>query len=278
MKFTKDVDLATESYTRDEKNEKKNGIITTIIDICGSDAIKTEIINEIGERNTGKEIGTYLTLPLGEIYKYNDEEKERIKKAVGDSIRILINEISPKPKSFLALGLGNKTICADSLGCLVAEELVPTRHLKDNASLYNMLGYDLITLSPGVLGQSGIDACDHLSCILEKFRVDLVILVDSFMTLNEERLLKTVQISNTGIFPGSARNTNAKKICKSTIGTSVITVGVPTAISLKKPNNVLFTRSDVENHIAPLSKVISGGIMIAIKDAFSNNDALSDIE
>ena len=102
MKFTKDVDLATESYTRDEKNEKKTGIITTIIDICGSDAIKTEIINEIGERNTGKEIGTYLTLPLGEIYKYNDEEKERIKKAVGESIRILINEHKTKQDSIEA--------------------------------------------------------------------------------------------------------------------------------------------------------------------------------
>ena len=280
MKFTKDVDLATESYTRDENNEKRNGIITTIIDICGTEIIKTEIINEIGERNTGKEIGTYLTLPLGEVYKYNESEKKRITKSIGESLIFLLKEIHPTPKSFLVVGLGNKTLSADSLGCLVADELIPTRHLRNKYSLFNTLGYDLITLSPGVIGQSGIDACDYISCMLEKFKVDAVILVDSFMTLNEERLLKTVQISNTGILPGSAKNTSSQKICRATIGTTVLSIGVPTAISFKKRNShhVLFTRSDVENHLLAIAKSIADGIMIAIKTCFSNNDDLSDIE
>jgi spore protease len=280
MEFTKYVDLAVESYTRDEKSEKSNGIITTIENFCGTEIIKTEIINHLGEEKTGKEIGTYLTLPVGEVYKYSDEEKNRIKNSVGTAITYLINEIAPKSKSFLVVGLGNKSLCADSLGCLVTDELIPTRHLKKtNPSLLKKLGYDLIALTPGVLGQSGIDACEHIKSLLENFEVDLVIIIDSFMTLSKDRLLKTVQVSNTGVLPGSARDTTSQKINKKALGKSVISIGVPTAISLRtSDDNIKLTKTDVEYHVKALSKTIADGILIAIKKCFSNNDILSDIE
>ena len=270
MEFLKEADLAFESYTKDAKNERKNGIITTTLMIEGQEIIKSEIINELGSEKTGKEIGTYFTLLSGSVHKYVESEKNKISSAISILISELLNGIKPTPKNFLVVGLGNEKILSDSLGACTVNLLIPTSHLRENKTVYSALGYDLTTLKTGVIGQSGIDAISHIKGVLPLTGADVVFCVDSLLTFDKARLLKTIQISNTGILPGSARGQASQKITKSTISSPVFSIGVPTTIKQSQDSSELYTYFDIDLYVYELAKIIANGIEGAIKRFFGN--------
>ena len=270
MEFLKEADLAVESYTRDQKKEQRNGIITTTLIVEGQEIIKTEIINEVGSEKTGKEIGTYLTVLTGNAHKYTESEKSKISNAITILISELLGEIKPVPTRFLVVGLGNEEILSDSLGACVVNQLTPSAHLRKNKRLYSSIGYDLTTLKPGVLGQSGISALSQIKGVLPLTEAEVVFCIDSLITFDKSRLLKTVQISNTGIMPGSGKGQGTKKIAKEALGVQVFSIGVPTTIKPSPKSGELYTYFDIDLYLNELSKIISNGILGAIKRFFSN--------
>lgn len=280
MEFSKEADLALESYTRDEKNEIKNGIKTTTLFFDSHEVIRTEILNELGKEQTGKEIGTYLTLVTGDAYKYSEEEHESLSFVLSSCLSFLISTLKPTPRKFLVVGLGNNEIVADSLGARVISQLVPSAHLKEeNKELFNSFGYDLTLLEAGVTGQSGFDALTHIKAILSVVDVEAVILIDSLLTFDNQRLLKTIQTSNTGILPGSGGGKYTYEISKNTLSLPIISIGVPSTIKEKNlSKDTIYTTINSEISIEVLSKIIAKGINNVVKQYFSNIDNLSNIE
>ena len=285
MNFYKSTDLACESYVRNCEKNKENGIISSLDSILGYDLIKTEITNEIGEKITGKRMGKYLTLYLGDAYKYNEKEKKNMSGALALSINELLKEQSIKGHTFLVVGLGNKNISSDSLGSICIEKMTPTHHLIGDKKIFQKFGYDLALFSSPVLGQSGIESGNLVKMVKNEVNADCVIAIDSCITNSPNRLCRTIQLSSTGISPGSGINASRSEISKKTLGIPVISIGVPCAIclssliystlsesmvnidteKLREYEQIYLSPSDVNLSLDTFSSIIKNGIISAIK-------------
>lgn len=210
---------------------KEDGVIVYKKEFCGIEAIYTEIISKRAELKTGRKIGKYATLCAGNVWKYTKGEKKKIISALKLVIYDFLFEANPE--NIIVVGLGNRNITSDSLGPSVIDKMFPTRHLKDTyPHIFKKLGSCQISLlAPGVIGQSGISAFDKVSLLKEKIKSDLIIAIDSLSSISKHRLCTTIQISNSGILPGSGLNSDSEEISRQTLGVPVISIGVPTVIS-----------------------------------------------
>ena len=145
--------------------------------------------------------------------------------------RLSGKEISPD-FSVCVVGLGNRELTADALGPLVASRLTATRHLRrEEDELYRSLKCCLLSsVTPGVLGQTGIETLELLRGTVGSVSPDLVIAVDALAARSGDRLASTVQISDTGICPGSGVGNHRAELSKKTLGVPVISLGIPTVI------------------------------------------------
>ena len=187
-----------------------------------------EIVNEEGERSIGKPIGKYITVELPE-FSHESELLDGRLSALTETIR----ELLPSDDcTVLVAGLGNESITPDALGPLCAKQIFATRHIEKSTA--RELGFDSLrpvaAVSTGVLGQTGIETAEYIKGIVELVRPDAVITVDALASRRLSRLGRTVQMSDTGITPGSGVGNARSRIDKSVLGVPVIAIGVPTVV------------------------------------------------
>ena len=133
--------------------------------------------------------------------------------------------------SILVVGLGNKNITADSIGSKVVENLNITRHiLKYKPELLPSNTREISAIAPGVLGTTGIETQEIIEGIISKIKVSAIIVIDAIETNDISRLLRTIQITDTGIAPGAGVNNKRKEISIETMQIPVIAIGVPTVV------------------------------------------------
>lgn len=139
-------------------------------------------------------------------------------------------KITSKHKG-LIVGLGNLNITPDSLGPKVVDKVIVTRHLfeLDEESISDGIS-NICALSPGVMGTTGIETSDIIKAIIEKINIDYVIVVDALKASTINRINKTIQITNSGISPGSGVGNRRKELSKDVLGIPVIAIGVPTVV------------------------------------------------
>ena len=80
------------------------------------------------------------------------------------------------------------------------------------------------------MGITGIETSDVIYGIIEKTNPDFVIAIDALAARSIERVNSTIQISDTGIHPGSGVGNKRKELSKETLGIPVIAIGVPTVV------------------------------------------------
>ena len=133
-------------------------------------------------------------------------------------------------KKLLFIGLGNGEVTPDALGPLVIKNLFVTRHLK---GWKEVEGCPVVAaLAPGVMAQTGMETGEIVEGIVKKIHPDALIVIDALAAKSSERLNRTIQISNTGIAPGSGVGNQRNEITEKTMGVPVIALGVPTVISI----------------------------------------------
>ena len=229
----KRTDLAaekTEIYR--EKTAQKGEIdgIKTQTDECGGIKItRVYVLDERGERALAKNRGTYITIESDSL-EYNDTEQYRhvctaLKEELG---RVCSPDLS---KPVLIVGLGNKNITADSLGPKVVEQMLVTRHLFENMpELTDEQTASVCAIAPGVLGITGIETAEIVKGVAQRVKPGLIIVIDALAARRVWRVNTTVQISDTGISPGSGVGNHRKALDKETLGTQVVAIGVPTVV------------------------------------------------
>jgi len=193
---------------------------------------KIEILDKNGEKALGKPIGKYITVEMAPFYK-SAESDQKIE-AVAKELCTII----PEEGSALVVGLGNTEITPDSLGPLTASQVLATRHIKGEiARSTGLEGMRPVSvLFPGVLGQTGMETREILFAVKKEIKPDFIIAVDAMASRSVSRLGCTVQMSNTGIIPGSGVGNSRPRICTETIGVPVISIGIPTVVN----SSVLF--------------------------------------
>ncbi|MGN0570167.1 MAG: GPR endopeptidase [Candidatus Fimenecus sp.] len=187
-----------------------------------------EITDKSGEEAIGKPMGKYITVDLPE-FSHESELLDGRLTALTETVK----ELLPKGvKNVLVAGLGNESITPDALGPLCAKQIFATRHIEENMAKEMGLSSlnPVAAVSTGVLGQTGIETAEYIKGIAELVEPDAVIIVDALASRRLSRLGKTVQLSDTGITPGSGVGNARARIDESTIGVPVVAIGVPTVV------------------------------------------------
>lgn len=194
--------------------------------------VRVEVTSGEGAALLGRPTGTYLTLHIGKAWLMEEEERKTAVKTVASCLLSLLRKVSPAKGPVLVVGLGNPCLAADAVGPFTVREITVTRHLKDAMpSLFDALGgLSVAALSPGVIGQTGIETAELVRGAVGTVRPALVIAVDALAARDTERLANTVQLSDTGIRPGSGVGNHRAAIDRASLGVPVIAVGVPTVI------------------------------------------------
>ncbi len=199
--------------------------------------IKEEVINNIKisrvvmDKNNllNKKDGNYITIELTDITNY--EDRENVGKVLVNEIKDILNKNNIKDNyECLVIGLGNKKSIPDALGPMVIDNILVTRHLFElNADVKEGIR-KVSAIIPGVMGNTGIETIDIIKGIVDNVKPKFIIVIDSLCASSIERLNKTIQLTDTGIHPGSGIGNMRKEISKDTLGIPVIAIGVPTVV------------------------------------------------
>ena len=197
-----------------------------------SDSIKSTrvILDENTGKTLGKKKGNYITIEFEDITNYEDREMVGI--AFQKELKLLFQKIKIKDTdSCLIIGLGNMQSTPDSLGPLIIKNLVITRHLFIITPSEVKKGMRCVSaFSPGVMADTGLENSDIILSIVKDIKPKFMIIVDALASNSIDRINKTIQITDTGIHPGSGIGNNRKEISKDIMGIPVIAIGVPTVV------------------------------------------------
>lgn len=184
-----------------------------------------------GAKVMGKPIGTYITIEAWALEKKLESYYDELVKTIKDYVEELAGGIMDK--SVLIVGLGNREVTPDALGPKVIDELYTTRHLIKEFGQEFKEKHGLKTMSalaPGVMAQTGMESREIIKGIVEETRPDLIIVLDALAARSVNRLNCTIQLTDTGISPGSGVGNNRKALNKDSLGIPVIAIGVPTVV------------------------------------------------
>ena len=268
------TDLISESFEMNKKSiygtetfsEKSDGIISEF----------TAILTDSAAHSFSRPKGKYYTLKFDRLDRIT--QTEELKDAI---IKALCRLLPENRESIMVAGLGNSDITPDALGPLTVNKLIATRHigkeLKEKLGLEKLK--DVSALAPGVLGKTGIETVEIISATVEKTKPSALIVIDALAARSPERLCSTVQLSDTGISPGSGVNNSRKEISFNTLGIPVIAIGIPTVIDSStydssgknKDDNMMVTPKEIDLLIEKASEVISSALNIFLQPEISED-------
>ena len=256
----------------------------------GFDVHEVRILSEDAAREIGKPQGRYLTLELDALIRREEDAFPRACKALST----LLRELLPHPNDgpVLIAGLGNRMITPDAIGPQTADHVIATRHLVAQSPEVFADWRPVSALAPGVLGQTGVETGEVICGVLDRVRPAAVIAVDALAAGRLSRLLRTVQLADTGITPGAGVGNARAALNKETLGVPVIAVGVPTVVDgatlaheissqlgqpacealddLSQP--VMITTRDIDREVADISRMIGYAVNMALHPHLSVAD------
>ena len=224
------TDLALEAHEINAQAGREDGIRTEEETIDGFLVTTVHVSEGEGERLAQKKAGTYINVDVGKSWLLASEGFAALVALLAGQLRRLFP--SGFSGSALVVGLGNYDITADSIGPKAVEKVVVTRHLRTlNPQLYKSAGFgDLCAFAPGVLGQTGMESAEIVHSIVEAVRPALIVAIDALASRRLARLATTVQLCDTGIYPGAGVSNRRSELSKETLGVPVISIGVPTVV------------------------------------------------
>ena len=224
------TDLALEAHEINAQAGREDGIRTEEETIDGFSITTVHVGEGEGERLAKKKAGTYINVDVGKSWLLASEGFAALVALLAGQLRKLF------PADFsgtaLVVGLGNYDITADSIGPKAVEKVVVTRHLRTlNPQLYESAGFgDLCAFAPGVLGQTGMESAEIVRSIVEAVRPSLIVAIEALASRRLARLATTVQLCDTGIYPGAGVSNRRSELSAETLGVPVISIGVPTVV------------------------------------------------
>lgn len=251
---------------------------------------EVRILSEDAAREIGKPQGRYLTLELDALIRREEDAFPRACKALST----LLRELLPRPNDgpVLIAGLGNRMITPDAIGPQTADHVIATRHLVAQSPAIFADWRPVSALAPGVLGQTGVETGEVICGVLDRVRPAAVIAVDALAAGRLSRLLRTVQLADTGITPGAGVGNARAALNEETLGVPVIAVGVPTVVDgatlaheissqlgqpacealddLSQP--VMITTRDIDREVADISRMIGYAVNMALHPHLSVAD------
>lgn len=210
------TDLAVELIEQNNTKNIDNIKITNIF------------LDEDEAKKIDKSAGNYTTIEFEDIT--DSENEEKVKNILTQELKKLLKlKNIKKTDIILIIGLGNKKSTPDALGPMVIEKVVVTNYLYMYSSLddkYNRV----CAITPGVTGETGIETSDMIKSIVNEVKPNIAIIIDALASSSIERVNKTIQMTDSGINPGSGVGNKRKEISEKTLNIPTIAIGVPTVV------------------------------------------------
>lgn len=289
----KRTDIAAEACEMavEEGGAIPEGVASREYDAEGLHVRVVEVQTQEGAEKLDKPIGRYVTIDIDPLI---DKQSD----AFVHAVNALASELSAmsgfdSDGQAMVVGLGNRQITPDSIGPKAVNMVIATRHLIEQMP-EEFKGFRPVTaLSPGVLGTTGIETGEIVTGIVQKTSPGLLVLIDALASRHEGRLCRTIQLSDTGVTPGSGVGNNRFAINRETIGIPCVAVGVPTVVDaatlaadimdkMKIPysfdslreqyGNTFVTLKEIDIAAAECAKVIAYGINKALQKSLSIED------
>lgn len=241
----------------------------------------------------GKAVGTYVTMEAPALVEPDEGYHREISDCLAKELLQMIPD-GDRELSVLVVGLGNREVTADALGPHVVDNLFITRHVvKEYGKMaYNCSRMNLVSgMEPGVMAKTGMETAEIVKGVVLETEPDLLIVIDALAARSIRRLNRTIQITNTGIQPGSGVGNHRNALTQEELGIPVIAVGVPTVVdaativgdaltrwlgedadqlfdgrlAFAELNNMYMTGKDIDAVIKRVSFTLSEGINIAME-------------
>lgn len=254
------------------------------------------ITTKNGARTIGKPMGRYITIEAPNMSESDEGSHREISKELARQLHYMIPELKTE-KSILVVGLGNRDVTADALGPDVIDNLCITRHILQEygKAAYNQKQVHAISsLAPGVMAKNGMETAEIIKGVIDQTKPDLMLVIDALAARNIRRLNTTIQLTDTGILPGSGVGNHRNALTKESLGIPVIAIGVPTVVdaativrsvldlpalsdilpdstdsdmrkAFQELNNMYVTNKDIDETIKRLSFTISEALNIAFQ-------------
>ena len=172
-------------------------------------------------KRIGKPVGTYWTMKHANLPYLLPEERMEIARQVAQTLRLML----PPKGDVLVLGLGNRRMTADALGDRVISGVIVTRHLNEQQALRGVCA-----LSPGVLGVTGVETAELARGLVERLKPAAVLVVDALAAMESDHIGTIIQLTDTGIHPGSGVGNHRQGITRETMNVPVIAMGIPMVV------------------------------------------------
>lgn len=256
------------------REQERHGVRMTVVKITSAE----------GEQALGKPRGTYITAELEALSRREPGSFSNAVRTVSRALRELLGPC----RQALVVGLGNRDITPDAIGPEAVKNLIVTRHLQTgpDEALPGLMR--VAACQPGVLGQTGIESLELVKCAMQTAQPDVVIVIDALAAAEPGRLFRTVQLSDSGIVPGSGVGNSRQEFSRRTLGVPVIAVGVPTVVDAATlaadlleaagigdidperlrsgQQGLMVTPRDIDFQVRELGKVIGYAINWALQD------------
>lgn len=267
------TDLAVEAHRVRAGAGQLEGVEVRETDRNGFRVVTVEVRSPAASEKLCKPIGVYHTVTLDPVLR----REETAFSSAAELISGLIGDLLLKNEDFSALvvGLGNRAITPDAVGPHTMESVLATRHLRAQPNDLFPEFRPVCVLSPGVLGTTGIEAARMIKAVAADLHPDVVIAVDALACSEPERLCRTIQITDTGITPGSGVGNDREALNRESLGIPVIAVGVPTVMDIRTVSDsdalkgLFVTPRDIDTTVSDFSKLAGYAINLALQPALS---------
>ena len=238
--------------------------------------------DEAGRNESGKEIGRYVTVSSPALAE--DGDLSRVARVIGDELsRLCLRATGGKNvrgTRVLVVGLGNRFITPDALGARCADKINATRHVKSAFPALGDMGCsEVCVLSPGVLGQTGIESSEIIKDVARGIDPDLIIVIDAMAARATSRLATTVQLSDAGLSPGGGIGNRRPAINREETGFPVVSVGSPTVVGSSTLILDALATAGIDDVPDALEKALESGrdFFVTLNDSDKMTERLSDV-
>ncbi|UPW82067.1 GPR endopeptidase [Lysinibacillus sp. Ag94] len=208
--------------TKEQKDKlKESSGIQIEEQSAGRVKITDVLVDAEGEKQIGKKKGKYITLSVPTLTLEDQDGFEQLEKELLVNFKKMHESMSWKEDDkILIIGLGNRTITPDAIG----------PYLIDHLHSLDVIDEKFVMYAPGVTGQTGYETGEFVAALAERLKPKLIIVVDALATRASDRLCKTIQLTDTGIHPGSGVGNHRKEISYEMLGIPVTAIGIPTVV------------------------------------------------
>ena len=287
------TDLALETKEKFEEDNVELKGVRVKEEERGENIKITEVVieTENGAKAMGKPKGIYTTIEAPEMADGEEGYHREISKVLAEVLRTMMPQGEKEELSILVVGLGNREVTPDALGPKVVDNMLITRHVIQEFGKY-ALGEEhsnlISSIVPGVMAQTGMESVEIVRGVMKEAQPDYIVAVDALAARSVKRLNRTIQITNTGINPGSGVGNHRHALNQESMGVPVIAIGIPTVVDAATIvnddisgfyeeadctlNSFFVTPKDIDESIKRLSFTVSEGLNLAFEKDVCPND------